>query len=95
MKYADVTGNVYSSVTIDPTVGKDTVFTFTWSYSTQPLDISLYDPDKTRYCREKVLHNDCQPVNVTTDETYKTIRFTFNGIAKVSKVLYTFDNDVF
>lgn len=81
-----MTGNVL----IDSSIGKETVFTFTWSYSTVPLNISLYDPDNVLYCN-RVDDPSCQPVLVLTDTTFHTITFEIPGIAKVCIfVLYAY-----
>jgi len=87
-KYDNADTAVDGTVLIDSSIGKDTVFTFTWSYSTVPLDIFLFDPDMVLYCSDASLNSSCQPVDVEIDTAFHIITFTFLGVSKVGRWQY-------
>ena len=70
-------------VSIDSTIGKNTVFTFTWTYSSTPLEIYLYDPQQLMYCTQMSQSSNCAPVSVSLDTTYHTVIFNIDGLATV------------
>ena len=79
---SDVTG----TVSIDFTIGKNTVFSFTYSGSGVPY-IELYNPSGTKYCSENHSVGGCDRTTTgKVDGNSKTITFKISGTADVSSI---------
>ena len=66
---------------IDSTIGKDTVFTITWSQYYDALDVVVTDPIGQKYCSYPV--GICSGSIVDIDTSAKVMKFIVPGNARV------------
>ena len=66
-------------VLIDSTIGKNTVFTFTWSQYNYAPEFLITDPLGQEYCSHSTSSTICSDANAAIDANTKIVKFSFPG----------------
>jgi len=80
-------GDYTGKVSIDSTIGTNTVFSFSYSGAYAPY-IDLVDPLGKLYCSANHFPAGCTQQLGVVDETYKSITFKIPGVAEVGAWIY-------
>ena len=81
-----VGGDYSEAVSIDSTIGRSTIFSFSYSGTYAPY-IDLVDPLGNLFCSDNHLKSGCNLITSgVVDEKYKSIKFEIPGVAEV--ILY-------
>ena len=81
-------------VLIDSTIGRNTLFTFTWSQYDNAPEVLITDPLGQEYCSHSTSSTICFDANAAIDANTKIVKFSFPGntAVRIKKNFYVWSS---